>query len=313
MSSPSERKKDKMASIRLRINLILISGVLCVMTAPLWIASTARAQSNHESGRASSARTTKPFAFEVVSIRPHKPGAIPFDLQITPDGYRATTSIGFAIELAYFPPDWRKWPSWKIKNAPAWVTSDWYDVDARVAPEDLAAWHEEVTLWQKSHSLADLELLRSAWLSVLRERCKISVHMTPSEAPYLDLVQGKHGTKLKETVPGAVKPVKLKTSKLGDGFFIQDGGERRFVGVTMEELAVLLTRLSPEYPVEDRTGLKGRYDFTVPWYDYRLYPNSEFSDPLDRMPLKNVGLMLKRGRGPAYIINVDHIERPDPN
>jgi len=59
----------------------------------------------------------------------------------------------------------------------------------------------------------------------------------------LDLVVGKHGANLKKTVPGAVEPVKLKTFKLGDGFYIEDSGQRQFVGVSIEELATLLTRL----------------------------------------------------------------------
>ena len=147
----------------------------------------------------------------------------------------------------------------------------------------------------------------------LRERCKLAVHVTSGEGPYLDLVASRHGAKLKDTVPGVVKPVKFKTMKLGNGFYIQDDGERRFVGVSMKEFAALLTRLSPDYPVQDETGLAGRYDFTLPWFGYRHYPASEFSSPLDRMPLKGAGLVLKRGKGPVNIIDIEHIERPDAN
>jgi len=31
------------------------------------------------------------------------------------------------------------------------------------------------------------------------------------------------------------------------------------------------------------------------------------------MPLTGAGLMLKSGKGPAFVINIDHIDRPDPN
>ena len=81
----------------------------------------------------------------------------------------------------------------------------------------------------------------------------------------------------------------------------------------MEEFATLLTRSSPDYPVQDKTGLTGRYDFTLPWYDLQHYPDSEFSNPLDRMPISSIGLKLKRGTGTAFMVNIEHIERPDPN
>ncbi len=290
-----------------------MGGVLCLVAGSSMAVSRASAQSGREEASTNVAQPQRQFQFEVFSIRPHKPGSRPFDVQFTPNGYIATTDLGFAIKLAYFPQDVGGWFRWKLVNAPAWVTTDWYDVDARVAPEDEAAWQEEVAAWQKSGDFKDLKLLRGAWRAALTERCKLAVHMTPTEAPYLNLVVGKHGAQLKDTVPGAVERVKFKTSRLGEGFYVEDNGERRFAGVSMDELAILLTRLNPDYPVQNKTGLKGRYDFTLPWYDRQHHPDSEFSNPLDRMPITSIGLRLKSGKGPAYVINVDHIERPDPN
>jgi uncharacterized protein (TIGR03435 family) len=85
----------------------------------------------------------------------------------------------------------------------------------------------------------------------------------------------------------------------------------------MEELANSLMVLNNAQmnnnspPIQDKTGLTGRYDFTLPWYDYNHYP--EISDPLDRMPITSIGLMLQRGKGPGFLINIDHIEKPSPN
>jgi uncharacterized protein (TIGR03435 family) len=304
--------KDQMTIMR-KLQVNLVSSALCLVTYSLMITPPATAQGSSDGGSTKSAQTQKQFKFEVFSIRPYKAGTKPLDVQFTPNGYIATTDLGYAIKLAYFPQDWRKWSAWKIVNAPAWLNSDWYEVEARVAPEDEAAWQADLAAWQKSGGLTDSKLLRSAWRAALTERCKLVVHMTPTMAPYLNLVVGKHGANLKVTVPGAIQPVKLKTSKLGDGFYIEDNGERQFVGVSMEELATLLARLSPDYPVQNKTGLTGRYDFTLPWYDRQHYPDSEFSNPLDRMPITSIGLKLKPGKGPAFVITIDHIERPDPN
>ncbi len=166
--------------------------------------------------------------------------------------------------------------------------------------------------WQKAGpDIYDSEPLRSALRTALEERCKLALHITPVEVPYWNLVVGKHGVTLKETVPGAIKPVPGKTSAAGKGFHIDDNGKRQFVGVSMPELAIPLMRLTHEYPVQDKTGLTGRYDFTLPWYDPRQYP--DISDPLERMLLDSVGLALEMGKGPGYTIDIDHIERPSEN
>jgi uncharacterized protein (TIGR03435 family) len=137
--------------------------------------------------------------------------------------------------------------------------------------------------------------------------------MTPVEIPYWNIVVGKHGAKLNDTVPGAIQIVPGKTSVAGKGFHIDDGGKRQFVGVSMPDLATVLMRLTKDYPVQDKTGLTGRYDFILPWYDYQKYPASEISSPLERMPMTSIGLMLEMGKGPGLIFDIDHIERPDPN
>ncbi len=286
---------------------------LLAMLSLLSITSPTIAHGSTENSSTGGPKAKKQFEFEIFSIRLHKPGSTPSNMQLTQDGYIATTDLEFAIKLAYFPKDWHKWNSWKIQNAPAWVHTDWYDVNARVALEDLAAWQADVATWQKSAALSDMELLRSAWQVALRDRCKIAVSTTPIKAHYLDLMVGKRSAQLKVTVPGAIKPIKFKTMKLGEGFYIEDNGERRFVGISMEEFATFLTRSSPDYPVQDKTGLTGRYDFTLPWYDLQHYPESEFSNPLDRMPISSTGLKLKRGTGTAFIVNIEHIQRPDPN
>ena len=149
---------------------------------------------------------------------------------------------------------------------------------------------------------------------MLQECCKLVAHLTPVEIAYRNIVVDKHGTTLTPTVPGAVKPVPNKTDAVGEGFCIHEGQQLHFVGVTLEDFATTLTRMTrAEQPIQNKTGLAGRYDFTLPWYDQQHYPTSEISDPLERMPLTGIGLKLVRGVGPSFIVNIDHIEKPDPN
>ena len=66
---------------------------------------------------------------------------------------------------------------------------------------------------------------------------------------------------------------------------------------------------SPAQPIQDKTGLAGRYDFTLPWYD-KNDAGGEISNSMDRMPISDIGLILKPGKGPGFIINIASIERP---
>jgi uncharacterized protein (TIGR03435 family) len=262
----------------------------------------AAAQSNALIGSTNAGQAAKPFTFEVVSIRPHAPGA-DRGTDYLPDGYRLKgLSLGYMIDLAYMAKSGYMGLSTEVRNGPAWLYSELYDLDARVAPEDQAA-------WQKAQNGATSELVRSGVLAVLQDRAKLAVHITEDQKPCLDLTVGSHGARLNPTVPGAVKIVPGKTSKLGDGFAIQQDGSERFVGVTMTGLASRLARAGDwKAIVQDKTGLTGRYDFTLPFYS---------QDPdvvgLDRMPISGVGLVLKPGKAPITVINIDHIERPDAN
>src|SRR5580698_901076 len=92
----------------------LISSALCLVTYSLMIAPPATAQSNPGGSSTNSAQSKMQFEFEVVSIHPHKPGTLPFPMQFTPDGYKASETISEMIMRAYNPQNWRYWQMSKI-------------------------------------------------------------------------------------------------------------------------------------------------------------------------------------------------------
>ena len=74
------------------------------------------------------------------------------------------------------------------------------------------------------------------------------------------------------------------------------------------------------YPVEDKTGLEGRYDFVLQRPE--KLPSSGPGDsttsadlvpPIFDMLKDQMGLELKLGKVPAEEIVIDYIERPSPN
>jgi uncharacterized protein (TIGR03435 family) len=80
-----------------------------------------------------------------------------------------------------------------------------------------------------------------------------------------------------------------------------------FHRATMQDLAYRLTGIFFDGPVRDRTGLTGRYDFSVPRVDTpgenRGYGYS----------VADLGLQLKRGTESRPILVIDHVERPTQN
>lgn len=75
----------------------------------------------------------------------------------------------------------------------------------------------------------------------------------------------------------------------------------------MEDLAQNLGLVSGGIPVRDRTGLAGRYDFSV----RRAQAPDE--DRVYSYPVEPLGLRLKAGTENRPILVIDHVERPTPN
>lgn len=268
------------------------------------MARTPQAQQNTEH----SANLDKPFAFEVVSIHPHRPEAEWLEQRYTPNGLSLTIPLWSMMQIAYNSQANLSPHVIRAQNAPAWFGKGEYNIQARVATEDLARWQAAIA---DRYSAPFNEMERSAFRAILADRFHLKLHTVRSEVPYLDLVVDKHGAKLKETVPGAIRTVPHKTSLCGRGFYIEDHGTRQFVGVTMEDLARKLTSLSYTLPIQDKTGLSGRYDFTLPWYERD--PHAMPGNELDRMPVSDAGLALKPGKGPALLLVIDHIDPLEEN
>lgn len=276
--------------------------ICCVFFALMTYASQAQQSAEHN------AASDKPFAFEVVSIRPHKPGAEWLEQQYTPNGLSLTLPLGSVMQLAYNPQARLPLKVIHIQNTPEWLGKGEYDIQARVAEEDRARWQAAI-----ADRYSDLfhAMESSAFRAILAERFHLKLHTVSSEVPYLDLVVDKHNAKLKETIPGAVKKLPYKTAVCGNGFYIEDHGTRQFVGVTMKDLARKLNSMSFNIPVQDKTGLSGRYDFTLPLYERD--PHAAPDGELFRMPVSDAGLALKPGKGPALLLVIDHIDPLEEN
>jgi len=265
---------------------------------------------------ASATTPAKLLAFDVVSIRPSKPGPYSrIDTAITPDGYRVTgQSLFYTIMMAYFPQGWYYWSPNRISGAPSWL-NDQYTIDAKVSEADLQE-------WQKQRGPIDKEPMLSQMLqSMLADRCHLVAHMVPgAPIPGFSLELGKHGPHLVESKPDEVLPDGVRWPD--GGIQVSDGtGQRTHLslyGASMADFARVLSG-AVRRPVQDRTGLTGRYDLVVNWVNDPDHPGREGfvspddPDPLSHWDIDALGLRATPVKIPGETLVIDHIERPTEN
>jgi uncharacterized protein (TIGR03435 family) len=270
--------------------LLIMAGLVAVampIVFSLVLAAQIRAQEQTEGVAA------KLPVFDVVSIKqadPRKPGC--FFYGRIGDEYRDCGPLSGSIEIAYgFPDD-------RVLGLPGWTKSTYYDIDAKVASSDIAAFGK------LNENQIGLMLQ-----PVMKERFHLAVHYETEERSVYFLVIAKSGSK-------------LKNSKRGDEFSpriqISGNGKAESLRCTMSVLARFLSWQTGR-TVIDQTGLTGGYEFTLNWTpDQGLMrdgaPSADDSGPsLFTALQEQLGLKLVSGKAPLKFVVVDHIEQPSPN
>ncbi|GGH12595.1 TIGR03435 family protein [Silvibacterium dinghuense] len=246
--------------------------------------------------------------FEVTSIRPVRPGVIGEGVNFNPSptGFTANLTVWMMVAIAYAPDD-NSWETFPILHMPKWMyTPDWYTIRARVSEADEAAWRDQ----GPRH-----ELLRAAMRDLLKTRCHLEAHTVPAEFTDYTLVVGPKGlTGMKPSDPKAPLPA--------GGIPFASGGEKKlewsngrtvvhFYGVQVAGLAEFLQQMSPSRQVHDRTGLTGRYDFTMTSAGNN--PTHDRDLEILLWPVKPLGLELKTGKYEGFKLVIDHMDKPTDN
>jgi uncharacterized protein (TIGR03435 family) len=250
-----------------------------------------------------------PAAFDVVSIKPSKPGETYWTFGDPPgeDLYRAINRpLGVTILEAYFPMALSS--RQRLVGAPDWVWKENYDFVGRISAADSEEWEKLSEHWGRT---AQNPLLPSMLQIALADRCKLVMHRVPAEIPGYALIVGGHGpnwTQLQETRPGeTIPPEAQKIDWDGRMIPYQRGVENptlHFYQTSSNSLAAQLSGFGA--PVVDKTGLTGTYDFA-------LMKVSAEGDPAVDWDLGALGLKLVPTKIPTEDVVIDHIERPSPN
>ena len=136
--------------------------------------------------------------------------------------------------------------------------------------------------------------------------------METKEEPVYELVVAKGGPKLKEADPGSQAP-RISTAK---GPLAATAATMAFFAkaISGESLGIGVNRT-----VVDKTGLNGRYDFTLRFTRDRDLggPLNSAADPdapsIFTALQEQLGLKLESAKGLVDILFIDHAERPEDN
>jgi uncharacterized protein (TIGR03435 family) len=194
------------------------------------------------------------YQFEVASIKPDKTAGGMMRIMFSPGGFNGDNiPIGDLIKTAYGMQDNQ------IIGAPSWLNSDHYDVEAKMDGETAEAVHK---MNEEDARHARQQMLRA----LLADRMKLVIHRETREQPLYDLVVAKGGPKLQESKPGDTYPngIKGPDGVAHGGMMRMGSGEVTGQGLPISGLARLLT-MQLGRTVVDKTGLTGKYDFTLHW------------------------------------------------
>lgn len=267
-------------------------------------------------------------SFEVASVKPSAPPAPGVRRRLgctggpgrgdpgllTCTNISATNLVTMAYGLAHYQ-----------LSYPDWMDTARFDITAKIPP---GTTKEGFQLMEQN---------------LLAERFKLTVHHETKEMEKFELIVGKNGPKLKESVEkpapkegeAAVSPPppngRPKLTMGSDGLPVFPPGANMMVmidgrarwqqtGETMEEFARFLSAEMGR-PVTDSTGLTGKYDMLLSWATEGMRMAAppadgaanppEAADPLPTLvqAVQGLGLKLEPKKGPIEILVVDHMEK----
>ncbi len=239
-----------------------------------------------------------PAVFEVATIKPSDPGRPPGKL-FTMRGQQVitmNTTLSDLIAFGY------RVQARQIIGGPAWMSDDRYDVTGQPAAQ----------------GQPNEQQFRAMIRALLADRFQLTQHADTRDMPVYALV----------VAPGGPKPglARNDSNPSGLGSLMFRGlGVLPAVNALPRDLAEVLQSVVLDRPVVDRTGLTGRYDFTLTWTP----DESQFSSLGVRVPppsdgpnappglftavQEQLGLRLESTRAPVDVVMIDRVQRPSAN
>ncbi len=188
----------------------------------------------------------------------------------------------------------------QILNEPSWASTDKFDIEGQ---PDLPG-------------RPTPEQSRSMIRKLLAERFKLTIHRDKKELSVYALEPARSGPKLTKSEGAPNGPRNL---------FFRDLGRLTVHNAAMTDFSQMMQSAVLDRPVIDRTGLTGRYDFTLNWtpdesqfggMGMKVPPPSDAADAppaLYTAIQEQLGLRLEATKAPADVIVIDKVEKPTEN
>jgi uncharacterized protein (TIGR03435 family) len=241
--------------------------------------------------------------FDVASVKPNKSGSGMMRMMVKQDGFSCENiSLKNLIASAYVV------RQDLISGGPGWVESQGFDVDAKVAAEDVAAMKK--LIGRERNSMLQ---------SLLADRFHLKVHIETKVLPIYDLVVAKGGSKLTEVAPADVTAAEDKDPEHAKHPGMMTMGPGMLKGEALQMLSIA-NQISYvlEKTIIDNTGLKGKYDIDLKWTPEEAKSgeddgSSESGASIFTAVQEQLGLKLVSTKGPVETLVIDHVELPSEN
>ncbi|MFC5862763.1 TIGR03435 family protein [Acidicapsa dinghuensis] len=231
-------------------------------------------------------------SYEVVSIKPHKPGEAGSGMRTLPDGMEWWNISMYSLVQAAYDIEMED----QISGLPGWAKSETYDIVAKVDAQTVERWKH---LSEKQQWAEEEPMIRS----ILEERCQFKAHEETRELPVYDLVIAKGGLKMKEAVAS-----ENASESMYRGRLVAKGMQ---VDAIVTGFTNSVGRL-----IVDKTGLgEKKFDFELRWTPdgQQAADDSADAPQLSTALKEQLGLKLVPAKGPVPVVVIEHMDRPSPN
>lgn len=243
-------------------------------------------------------------SFDVASIKPSDPstyGRVSINTShgdYIAEGVTVKSLISGAYEVHEF----------QIEGLPKWAESERYDIKAKTDedPPAIDAQHIDpvkLQVLKEQHKKMELRLQ-----ALLAQRFALKLHRATKEMPVYVLSQAKSGAKL--------NAAKAPDDFANSGVNIHNGNLIA-TNLTIEDFTQTLSGQTDRIVI-DKTGLAGRYDFTLDWIRddrtaERVPANAPVGPSLFTALQEQLGLKLSADKAPAEVLVIESVQKPSPN
>jgi len=249
-------------------------------------------------------------SYELVSIHKAPDRDTPWAIHDDPDGLTATSARlrsliaeAYGFSLGQLNDD-------QLVGAPEWAKTQQFDIRAKVDPENVEKLKEldkAATMMFEARAMASrTPTFRMVMLQrLLEDRFKLKVHYEQRMMSLYEMTVAKGGVRMPTAHPKDPE----------HGSMDMDPGKLKGENVPMSFIPVMFA-LVLERPVEDKTSTAGNFDFELHWTPPEKSQNSGADDSAPSLftaVQEQMGLKLQPGKGPVWVIVVDHAEMPSEN